>query len=152
MIMIIDYSERNQSRRNPPRRSTSSLTPLLIVLFLVLIIFCGGVWAGWYLFHPGGRFSKPVVAQVQPIQNNAQKIDKKQPKPQQQETNKTANGTNGKDQNQNKQQNGSDDTTNGQPPLTFYNTLEKGSKQLMGTGLNPTKPAAPPEPAKEKPE
>lgn len=122
--MVIDYSERRQVRKPPPSRP--KVWPYVLIIFLLVIIsFVLGVGTGRYLYKPGGRFYKvppqpqqPVVtkqpAAPQPPAGLPQSSSPQQV-PQVAPPDKAA------------------------PPLTFYNTLQKGNKGLMGTGINAPK-------------
>lgn len=123
-----DYSERRQSRTTAPPKRPSVWPYVLLILLFVLIAFLAGLGTGWYLYRPGGRFykapqiSQPASApkpqsavppQGQPIAPAPAQVPAQgQPAP---------------------------DKSAGVPPLTFYNTLQKGNKGLMGTGINEPK-------------
>jgi len=119
-----DYSERRQSRTTAPPKRPPVWPYVLLIFMLVLIAYGAGLGTGWYLYRPGGRFYKtpqlpqPVAApKAQPaVPPQGQPIA---PLPAQ--TQPAA------------------DKSSGAPPLTFYNTLQKGNKVLMGTGINEPK-------------
>lgn len=119
-----DYSERRQSRiAAPPKRPP--VWPYVLLIFLLIVIAYGaGFGTGWYLYRPGGKFykepqiSQPVPAAASPanVPPQGQPIT---PAPAQSPP--------------------TGDKAGGAPPLTFYNTLQKGNKVLMGTGINEPK-------------
>lgn len=127
-----DYSERRQSRVAAPPKRPSVWPYVLLILCLILTAFTAGLGTGWYLYRPGGRFYKAplntqpaAAAKNPPVQSpqgtpnepaNLQQPSQGQPAP-----NKDSAPT----------------------PLTFYNTLQKGNKGLMGTGINQPKEAQP---------
>lgn len=123
-----DYSERRQSRTAAtaaPKRP--SIWPsVFLVFFLVTISFTAGLGTGWYLLRPGGRFYKapkmpPAPAAVAPtaaaLPPQGQPVVPHSQTPGQPASEKST----------------------GAPPLTFYDTLQKGNKGLMGTGINQPK-------------
>ena len=128
-----DYSERRQSRVAVPPKRPSIWPSVFLILVLMLIAYGAGLCTGWFLYRPGGRFyaapqnPQPVPApktrsavppQGEPI---APAVPQVQP---------------------------AADKAAGAPPLTFYNTLQKGNKVLMGTGINEPKETHQPTPAK----
>jgi hypothetical protein len=136
--MIIDYSERRQVRRNQVKRPSAWPYVLLIMLF-VGISYLFGVGTGWYLFRPGGRLFKLQPAPQQATLPKAAPLQQPQPgspptaqqAPQQPGSPATVSPV---------QPLAPQATEKGAPvPLTFYNTLQKGNKVLMGTGINPPK-------------
>ncbi|HEY5975885.1 MAG TPA: hypothetical protein VIU41_14205, partial [Geobacteraceae bacterium] len=124
--MVIDYSERRQAAKvNKPRRQPVGFYSLL-ALVLFSGVFALGVFAGWYLYHPGGRLAKLPPQPSQPVQS--QPVAPVVPVPAQ----KAAAPANPR----------------AEVPLTFYETLPKGSKGLMGTGLNPKRDESAARPAR----
>lgn len=141
-----DYSERRQSRTvaaAAPKRP--SVWPyVLLIVFLIIVAYLAGLGTGWYLFRPGGRlFKTPQVTQpVSPPKgpaaalppqgapimpaNMQQSPQSSQPPVQNPAQGQSASGGNA-----------------ASPPLTFYDTLQKGNKGLMGTGIN--EPKEPPQ-------
>jgi energy-converting hydrogenase Eha subunit F len=123
--MVIDYSERRQVRKPVPRRPRVWPYVLLIVL-LVVAAFILGLGTGRHLYKPGGRFYKPLPQPQQPS-TSKQPVSPQPP----------AAAVQTDPPQQVQQQAPSADK--GAPPLTFYNTLQKGNKGLMGTGINAPK-------------
>lgn len=137
-----DYSERRQSRTAavvPPKRP-SVWPSILLVLFLMIVAFAAGLGSGWYLYRPGGKFYIAPKMQQPTVQPKAATTLPPQGDPvaPQNPSNAPPNSEKGP----------------GAAPLTFYNTLQKGNKELMGTGINqpkgasqsPPRPATPPVP------
>jgi len=122
--MVIDYSERRQVRKPVPKRP--KVWPyVLLILLLVLAAFILGFGTGRYLYKPGGRFYKTPPQPQQPS------ASKQQVSPQ-----PPAADVQGAPPQQMQQQAPPAEKA---PPLTFYNTLQKGNKGLMGTGINAPK-------------
>jgi len=119
--MVIDYSERRQVRKPAPKRPRVWPYVLFIIL-LVLAAFVLGFGTGRHLYKPGGRFYKaPPQPPAYKQQVSPQQPAAVQPAPAQQV------------------QQQAPPAEKGAPPLTFYNTLQKGNKGLMGTGINAPK-------------
>jgi hypothetical protein len=106
---------------------------------LILIAYGAGLGTGWYLYRPGGKFytipqtpqpaSAPKAQSVVPPQGQPIAPASTQGQP-------------------------AADKATGAPPLTFYDTLQKGNKVLMGTGINEPKESqqqAPPKPSATTP-
>ena len=133
--MVIDYSERRQVRKPPPNRP--KVWPYILVIFMLVVTsFTLGLGTGWYLYKPGGRLYKAPLQPAASKQTTSRQFPTaavQAPPPQQLPQQAPP---------------GEKDV----PPLTFYNTLQKGNKVLMGTGINPqregqaggSKPLAPP--------
>jgi hypothetical protein len=148
--MVIDYSERRQLRTKAPPKRPSVWPYVLLILVLLLFAYLAGFGTGWYLYRPGGRYYKAPVAQpVAPPKKGAAALppqgDPVAPiaAPQSPQPPQPQNPSGGQP---------AGDKGSSAPPLTFYNTLQKGNKGLMGTGINhpkegqqtaPAKPAAP---------
>lgn len=119
--MVIDYSERRQVRRTSPPNRPKVWPYVLAIILLVTAAYLLGVGTGWYLYRPGGHFYKtppqPAVAK-QPATTPQTPLTPASP-PQAQQPAPPADKS--------------------VPPLTFYNTLQKGNKGLMGTGINAPK-------------
>jgi len=137
--MVMDYSERRQSQRiqQPKRPQRPSVWPYaLIIIAMISSAFLAGVGAGWYLFRPGGKLCKvPLPVQPQagkpPAAQQAQAAPAASPAPQ---------AAGQQPQSQQQPLNALPAAEKGAPvPLTFYNTLQKGNKELMGTGINQPK-------------
>jgi hypothetical protein len=132
-----DYSERRQSRIAAPPKRPSVWPYALLILLFILIAYGAGLGTGWYLYRPGGRLYKaPKI--LQPA--TSPKTQSAVPQQGQPITPSPA------------QVQPAADKATGAPPLTFYNTLQKGNKVLMGTGINepkespqhaPSKPSSP---------
>lgn len=126
-----DYSERRQSRILAPPKRPSVWPYLLLILALMLIAFGAGLGTGWYLYRPGGNFYKePQIPQT------AAEPKTKSSLPPQGQPIAPAPAQNPP------QGESPPDKASGAPPLTFYNTLQKGNKELMGTGINQPKAPA----------
>jgi len=121
-----DYSERRQSRVAPPKKRPSVWPSVFLILILTLIAFGAGLGTGWFLYRPGGKLYK-VPHPPQPVA--APKQQSILP-PQGQPIAPTQSPAEGQP---------AHDKSTGAPPLTFYNTLQKGNKELMGTGINQPK-------------
>jgi len=121
-----DYSERRQSSMVSPKKRPSFWPYVFFILLLTLVAFGAGFGTGWYLYRPGGKLYK-VPQTPQPVA-----APKQQPlvPPQGQPITPAK----GQLEGQPAQEKGT-----GTPPLTFYKTLQKGNKELMGTGINQPK-------------
>lgn len=109
--MVLDYSERRQVNRNRPRRQFP-WGMLLTNVIILAVGYAAGVGTGWIFFH------RPSVAPV-PVPKAAS-VPSPSPAPRDQPVSAPAKPTD--------------------PPLTFYETLPKGSKQvILGTGINQIK-------------
>jgi len=136
--MLRDYSERRQSRTAPPPKRPSVWPYVLLILLFVLLAFGVGLGTGWYLYRPGGRFYKtPQISQpaVAPKSQSALPPQGQPVAPAPSQS--PAPGQSAADK------------ASGSPPLTFYNTLQKGNKGLMGTGIN--QPKETPQPLHPRP-
>jgi hypothetical protein len=127
-----DYSERRQSRVLAPPKRPKVWPYVLLILMLLLIAFGAGLGAGWYLYKPGGKFYKsPQIPQAAAAPEKHSTLPPQgepiAPAPAQ----SPAAGQPAADK------------AGGAPPLTFYNTLQKGNKELMGTGINQPKESQP---------
>ncbi|NJD90985.1 MAG: hypothetical protein FIA91_05645 [Geobacter sp.] len=134
-----DYSERRQLRTTPPPKRPSILPSLLLIFCLMLVSFAAGGGTGWYLLRPGGKFYKAPPAPPQP-----EAPKKEAALPPQGEPIAPA----GADQGSKAPAQAPAGKGSAAPPLTFYNTLQKGNKGLIGTGINQPKEGTPPPPAK----
>lgn len=126
-----DYSERRQSRTSAHPKKRPSVWPyVLLILLLMFIAFLSGLGSGWYLYRPGGRFYK------------TQQIPQPTISPKNQSDLPPQGSPIVPASPQNPSQGGQPAANKGSsaaPPLTFYNTLQKGNKELMGTGINQPK-------------
>lgn len=129
--MMKDYSERRQSRTTAPPKRPSAWPYVLLILILMLTAFLAGLGSGWYLYRQGGRFykapqnSQPAAAKNPPAHPPIVPVN-----PQQNSQQPGQNPSQGQT---------AADKGSAAPPLTFYNTLQKGNKGLMGTGINQPK-------------
>jgi len=141
--MVIDYSERRQSQRVQSKRpQRPSVWPYaLVIIAMISFAFLLGVGTGWYLFRPGGKLNKnltPPQAAKPAAQGHSQPAPAAAHDPQNQGQQPAS---------QQQPLNALPPADKGAPvPLTFYNTLQKGNKELMGTGINQPKPAPPAQP------
>lgn len=131
--MVIDYSERRQSQRmqqQPKRPTRPSVWPYaLLIIAMLSVSFLLGMGTGWYLFRPGGKLCK-TTPQPQPVASKQSPPAPAQPAP----------AATPAPQPQQQPLNSLPAADKGAPvPLTFYNTLQKGNKELMGTGINQPK-------------
>lgn len=112
--MVIDYSEQRQVPRNRPKRQPVGRYVATFLLILGLA-YGGGFLTAWYLYRPVDQSAaKPLAAapgQGAPVQAGAK-----------QQTSPTPPAKTGQD-----------------VPLSFYDTLQKGNKSIIGSGLNPQK-------------
>jgi len=113
---------------------------------MLTVAFLLGIGTGWYLFHPGGKLNKTQVAPP---------AAKPAVQPQQVPVAAPATQNQGQQATQPQPLNALPTVDKGTPvPLTFYNTLQKGNRELMGTGINQpkeghggaSKPASPDQP------
>lgn len=114
--MVLDYRERKPVSKNRPRKQPLNVFAVLITL-AITVSFGVGLATGWLVFRP--KRSQLAVAQQQtvpgqPGQPTTADAQSQAPTPDVQKT--------------------------GEPPLTFYETLPKGSRAVIGSGLNPHSP------------
>jgi cell division septation protein DedD len=114
--MALDYSQRKQINRNrPKKRSTKPF--LLLILGAISGVYALGIGTGWLLFKGAAR-NGPQVA------SDSAKVD---------ESRKTSGASpSAKDTVNSPSPNGKGNET----PLTFYYTLPKGDKGVIGSGVN----------------
>jgi len=131
-----DYSERRQSRILAPPKRPKVWPYVLLILTLLLIAFAAGLGTGWSLYRPGGKLYKaPQIPQAAAVPEKRSTLP-----PQGEPITPVPAQSHAPGQ-------PPADKAGGAPPLTFYNTLQKGNKELMGTGIN--QPKEPPQtPAK----
>jgi len=132
--MVIDYSERRQSQRVQSRRPQrpSAWPYALVIMAMISVAFLLGIGTGWYLFRTGGKLNRtqiPPQAAKPPVQPQPQQSPAAAPAPQTQGQQAAPQPLNALPP-----------VDKGAPvPLTFYNTLQKGNRELMGTGINQPK-------------
>lgn len=119
--MVIDYSSQRPVSKNRPRKQPAAF---FIVALLVTagIAYLLGVGTGWLMFGHGRKSSVNVAS-----------------------VNQKGGDTNAAGQTPTPAQPVGKAV---EPSLTFYETLPKGNKELMGSGLNLAKPAQPKAPPK----
>jgi len=148
--MVRDYSERRQLRSNSPPKRPAVWPYVLLILLLVVIAYLAGAATGWYLYRPGGRFYKVPPTAAPPLPPKKEAALPPQGEPIAPTTSPQPAQLPGQ------QPSLPYEKGNGAPPLTFYDTLKKGNKGLMGTGINQPKdehqPTAPKTPAAQSPE
>ncbi len=127
--MVMDYSGRRQVMKNRPRKQPVGIFAVILIS-AVSMSFALGVLTGWFVFRPARK------GQLQPPPAAGAKGAPQGSPTQAQYPNPEANVPKGVD-----------------PPLTFYETLPKGGKAIIGSGLNPAKKetAALPKPAPAAP-
>jgi cell division septation protein DedD len=115
--MRIDYSTRRQVSVNRPKRNP--FRPLLLMTLVGgAVLFGLGVATGWLIFSTGRQSAaSPAQSAVAKAPAPAQPV-KAATAPRQQEGGET-------------------------PQFTFYDSLPKGDKELIGSGLNPTRDSVP---------
>ena len=114
--MVLDYSDRRPVTKNRPRKQPIGLF-IVILLGAVALSFVLGFATGWLM-------RKPVTLSGQPQQAPVA----------------AAKGVSEGAPAQTRQQNPeSGAARNAAPPLTFYETLPRGEKAIIGSGLNPRK-------------
>jgi len=125
--MVVDYSEHKPVSKNRPRKQPAAIF-FFSLLVSVSIAFTLGVATGWLIFSSGHKSGadKPAASA-----NGNQKVEAAAP----------AN---------NVQTPAEPPGKTMEPSLTFYETLPKGNKEVMGSGLNLSKSAEQP-PAKTAP-
>lgn len=124
--MVVDYSEHKPVSKNRPRKQPASV--FFFSLFVaVSIAFTLGVATGWLIFRPAQKSGADMTNTSASVNQNAEA-----PTPAKVQTPAEPAGK------------------GMEPTLTFYETLPKGNKELMGSGLNLPK-AAEQAPAKAAP-
>ena len=111
--MVMDYRERKPVSKNRPRKQPLGFFAFIIIV-AISISFAAGFGTGWLVFRP----TKSQLASAQ--QQSATSDQPGQAPP-----------AAGQPQNPEAQ-------STGEPPLTFYETLPKGSRAVIGSGLNPS--------------
>jgi cell division septation protein DedD len=132
--MVMDYSGRRPVAKNRPRKQPVGIFAVVLIS-AISMSFALGVLTGWFVFRPARK-----AAQGQPVPVAGAKA----PDAPSQSAYPNPEAAAGK---------------GGEPPLTFYETLPKGGKAIIGSGLNPkkgeggqsAKPATVPLPAPQQP-
>jgi len=117
---VKDYRERKPVGKNRPKKRPVGLF-VIVALATALPAFAFGILAGWFLFR-----TAPDVIQKQVAEQVEKELSKSPPLP----------GT----------QTGAADAAGPapEPSLTFFETLPKGGRTAIGSGLNPVSPAVHP--------
>jgi len=130
--MALDYSHRTQvSRNRPKKRSTKPF--LLIIFFALSGVYLLGLGTGWLLFNVKGQEAPSVAS------SGASEPDGKQKNGEKQQT--TARDSVTSD----------NKAKTEETPLTFYYTLPKGDKGVIGSGVNLSHEDKAPLPKKDAP-
>lgn len=114
--MALDYSARRQVSRNRPKKRPIGRY-VLLVLAGVSVVYGAGVATGWLLFGRGDK-AAPQAAAPSPAAATAKQDAGKAPAGSASTPTGPAATAEGTD-------------------LTFFNTLPKGDKGIMGSGINP---------------
>jgi cell division septation protein DedD len=131
--MAIDYRERKAVSKNRPRKQPAGIF-FFSILVAVMIAYTLGLVTGWLVFRPAQRES--ADSRMAPADANVKGAG-----PPAQSPTLPAEGSNG---------------AAPEPMLTFYDRLPKGNRDLLGSGLNASRPPeqppvrvvpAPPSPA-----
>ncbi len=113
--MVIDYSEQRQAPRNRPKRQPVGRYVATFLLILGLA-YGGGFLTAWYLYRPSALIAAQSKARPAAQVASGQQTTAPPPQP----ANPPA-------------------STGQEVPLSFYETLQKGNKSIIGSGLNPQK-------------
>lgn len=114
--MVLDYSGRRPATKNRPRKQPVGIFAVILIS-AISMSFALGVLTGWFIFRPARK-----SAQSQPAPGVGAKGATEAAAPQAVYPNPEASASKG-----------------AEPPLTFYETLPKGGKAIIGSGLNPKK-------------
>jgi len=114
--MVLDYSGRRPATKNRPRKQPVGIFAVILIS-AISMSFALGVLTGWFVFRPARK-----SAQGQPAPGVGAKGAPGTLAPQAVYPNPEASAAKG-----------------AEPPLTFYETLPKGGKAIIGSGLNPKK-------------
>lgn len=115
--MVLDYSERKPVGKNRTRKQPVGIF-VIILISAVSMSFALGLLSGWMLFK---QPRKGMKGQAQ-VAMDGTKGGSATPTPSSPLPNPESAASKGAD-----------------PPLTFYETLPKGGKAVIGSGLNPKK-------------
>jgi len=118
--MVVDYSEHKPVSKNRPRKQPAAIF-FFSLLVAVSIAFTLGVATGWLIFSPAQKSGADSPAASA---NANQKVEAAAPN--------------------NVQAPAEPPVKTMEPSLTFYETLPKGNKEVMGSGLNLSKSAEQP--------
>jgi cell division protein FtsN len=119
--MVLDYSERKPVGKNRPRKQPAGLFAFILMV-AVAFSFGAGVLTGMFM----SKSTKKPVSVKNPLVQEAMKGAQSASVPAAPLPNPEAAAAKGAD-----------------PPLTFYETLPKGGKAVIGSGLNPKKVESP---------
>lgn len=125
--MVLDYSGRRPVPKNRPRKQPVGIFAVILIS-AVSMSFALGVLTGWFVFRPAKQAEQGELSGAA-----AGKGATEGSSPQPQYPNPEMDASKGLN-----------------PPLTFYETLPKGGKAIIGSGLNPPK-SIPPQPPKPQP-
>lgn len=114
--MALDFRERRQVSKNRSRRNPVRVF-IILALGSICVFYGLGVVTGWLLFRQSTK--SPASLPSSQVNNDAGRMISAAPSSSKQNPATPATGNN--------------------VPLTFYNTLPKGEKGVMGSGLNPAK-------------
>jgi cell division septation protein DedD len=114
--MALDYSPRKQVSRNRPKKR-STIPFLFLILGAISGVYALGIVTGWLLFRDAGR-KAPLIASNSAKTNESGKIS---------EPSSSAKGAASAP---------SPGGKSNETPLTFYYTLPKGDKGVIGSGVN----------------
>ncbi|MCM2358459.1 MAG: SPOR domain-containing protein [Geobacteraceae bacterium] len=122
--MVLDYSGRRPATKNRPRKQPVGIFTVILIS-AVSMSFALGVLTGWFFFRPARQATQNPAAVVAGASGSPSSPQGQTPNP------------------------AAAPPGSGDPPLTFYETLPKGGKAVIGSGLNPPKTEVhqPPQPA-----
>ena len=123
--MVLDYSERKPVSKNRPRKQPVGMFVIILVT-AVSMSFALGLLSGWVLFKPVRKAAQSQAS----FSPDGAKGGPASAAPSAQLQNPEASAA-----------------KVAEPPLTFYETLPKGGKAVIGSGLNPKKNESLPKPA-----
>ena len=111
--MVLDYSVRKPVTKNRPRKQPVGIF-VIVLISAVSMSFALGVLTGWFIHRP-----PPKTAQSRQALDAGEKGSPAAPQQTRQQNPETG------------------ARREGDAPLTFYETLPKGGKAMIGSGLNP---------------